>query len=334
MSNAVWMGLVAYLFLIVAYYQFAGYLAYVRTGPPTIFEKNPFLRSMATGPSQEEAAEEGATELPVDWRVWLLRSLLLLAFMTVILALVAFWGGTWLGILLPAASAFYLNELLIGAFPAASPRARWLLHGIAIGAFAASFLTRHWMVNNLLGLAGGLGFLRLLRHVPIRGVAFFSVVVLGYDALHVFGSGMMNQAAEEARYTPSVLYIPAADLRPLFALGMGDILIPGLVVLAGMRLAQLNDRPSVRTGALVGNIVGQVVMLVALRLFDHPQPALIYLLPCTWLGILIGARAGGPLQGLRMRKPPPITQPVVIPRRRPGPARRAKKPHRQRKRWQ
>ncbi len=333
MSNAVWMGLVAYLFLIIAYYQFAGYLVYVRTGAPTLFEKNPFLRSMAAGPPQEEATVERATELPVDWRVWLLRSFLLLVFMTGILALVAFWGGRWLKVLLPAVSAFYLNELLIGAFPAASPRARWLLGGIAIGAFVASFLTRHWMVNNLLGLAGGLGVLRLLRHVPIRGLAFFSALVLGYDAFHVFGSGMMRQAAEEAQYTPSVLYIPAADLTPLFALGMGDIIIPGLVVLAGMRLAQTNDRPSIRTGAFVGNIVGQVVMLVALGLFDHPQPALIYLLPCTWLGILIGARAGGPLRGLRLQKWPPTTPSVVIPRRRPGPARRAKKPHRQRKRW-
>ena len=217
----------------------------------------------------------------------------------------------------------------------ASPRWHWVARTLVASLFLAAVLTRHWALNNVLGLAGGLGLLLLVRRTPRKIAQFASIVLIAYDAIHVFWSGLMIRAAPGAEGTSAVLQIPAANasLTPLMFLGMGDVLVPGVVVLIGMRLAILNGRPRLAVGALIGNVIGHAISTFALVLSDHGQPALIYLLPCTWLGIWIASRGIGPLTDIRLDpaiEPEQETSPIHP---RPGPARRRRRPRPQPTRW-
>jgi len=146
-----------------------------------------------------------------------------------------------------------------------------------------------------LAVLSGAGILRL-RWV----MAVFAAVML-YDAVMVFGTGMMQEAAGKMRDLPAVVAVPAAaslSAPQLFMLGLGDVVLPGLLVAIAFREARVRRLPSLAIGSLAGYALGLAAALAILRLTRHPQPATIYLMPGAAAGFFLAAARRGLVRAL------------------------------------
>lgn len=90
-------------------------------------------------------------------------------------------------------------------------------------------------------------------------------------------------------------------------LGLGDIVIPGLFVALCLKFdVDRNISRKVKTlkqfaltyftTAFIGYIVGIVATFAAMYIFDHPQPALLFLVPTCTLSVLILSIVKGDLE--------------------------------------
>jgi minor histocompatibility antigen H13 len=186
-----------------------------------------------------------------------------------------------------------------------------LIYTYGIGAvFAIAYaIKRTWIFNNILGIAFCLFGLENLYF----GKFIYAFLMLGiffvYDIFFVFGTPIMVTLAKGIE-GPIKLIFPRPDDTREAMLGLGDILVPGILVAMCLRFDMFLylekeikntgkktievlpstphkfDKPYFRS-SMLGYIVGIVMTLVALAIMETGQPALLYLVPCTFLGILI-----------------------------------------------
>ncbi|PAV62528.1 hypothetical protein WR25_00155 [Diploscapter pachys] len=77
----------------------------------------------------------------------------------------------------------------------------------------------------------------------------------------------------------------ATDTYKMAMLGLGDIIIPGYIIVHGFTMYGMEEMTRIKYGfvCLCGYGIGLIVTFFALILMDTAQPALIYLVPCTLL---------------------------------------------------
>jgi len=76
-------------------------------------------------------------------------------------------------------------------------------------------------------------------------------------------------------------------------LGLGDIVVPGIVLSFSLRFDLFRSNRwsnGFFLGGLLGYCFGMIISIVMALVFRHPQPALLYLVPCTLLPIFFGCR--------------------------------------------
>jgi minor histocompatibility antigen H13 len=168
------------------------------------------------------------------------------------------------------------------------------------------WMSKHWVLNNVLAIAFGVQGIALLQ-VGDMGKA---CVLLGglfiYDIIWVFGTDVMVSVATNVE-GPIKLMVPrdvfAAEYR-FSMLGLGDIVIPGVLVAMLLRFDRFRQ-PGVkrfsRTYFLTcfyAYVAGLITTVVIMHSFRSAQPALLYLVPFTLGAVLLLAVARGELKAL------------------------------------
>ncbi len=156
-------------------------------------------------------------------------------------------------------------------------------------------LAPNWLTKDLCAIAFALYALPVLSVLRAKPAIAISLGVMAYDALAVFGHHTMQKVAALAADLPVLITIPAEPSlasRTGLMLGLGDIILPGIIVMLAMREAKARGVPSLATGALVGYAAGLIAAFLVVR-FHGMQPATIYLVPGAFAGLFIAARRAG-----------------------------------------
>lgn len=163
---------------------------------------------------------------------------------------------------------------------------------------ALYFITRHWLLNNVFGI--------LFSIVAIRGMSLGSFqigfillwLLFFYDIFWVYGTDVMVTVAKNLNIPIKLLYpYDVAGERKFSMLGLGDIVIPGIFVSICLKYdvdraikEKLNKLTNLRlpyfNTCFVGYVLGIVLTFSALLIFNHAQPALLYLVPTCTLSVL------------------------------------------------
>jgi len=128
-----------------------------------------------------------------------------------------------------------------------------------------------------------------LRALRIRTATCLLTAAAVYDAVHVFGTGWMQEFMHNIAGTAFVLQIPSAcslDARSLCTIGHGDILGSGVMLVVAMRAPDRKHASWLVFGTLVGTGAG-LALSTLYTLNVHSLPALIVLGPCSFTGYAI-----------------------------------------------
>jgi minor histocompatibility antigen H13 len=175
----------------------------------------------------------------------------------------------------------------------------------AIVVNALYLFTDHWLLNNVLGIAFTMAGIVMLRVASFRIILVLLWFLFLYDIFWVFGSDVMVTVATKFD-VPIKLKFPNGHGR-FSILGLGDMVIPGIILALSLKFdvdawlaaskgvvasakKGFSDLPTpLFFGALVGYSVGIVLTMISMYVMNHPQPALLFLVPCCTIGILLPA---------------------------------------------
>ena len=193
-----------------------------------------------------------------------------------------------------------------------------------LGVVAAGvwFVLRHsplpvWPLHDVLSLALCLQILQTVRFADVKVSSVLLSLALLYDIFWVFISPllfsdnvMIATATGMGHDWGNSTDLPPAEMLPMLVvvpkvhdwaggeslLGLGDIVLPGLLVAFALRVdvvKRLRWNHGYFVPMVVGYGVGLAVAIVASMLMQMGQPALLYLVPCTlWPFLILAARRG------------------------------------------
>lgn len=195
--------------------------------------------------------------------------------------------------------------------------------GLVIGSIY--FIKKNWILNNLLGMAFSIfGIENLMLGEYKVGLILLSLLFF-YDIFWVFYTPVMVSVAKNIE-GPVKLMFPklqdaidkikkekpdeyagkAYDPREFNMIGLGDIVIPGVYVALMLRfdiyLFKRAKKDISNFGFSLKNMkyflvtftfynLGIIITLCSMYFFNHAQPALLYLVPCTLLSSTLTAFA-------------------------------------------
>ena len=150
---------------------------------------------------------------------------------------------------------------------------------------------RNWLIQDLVNLSAGLWILVTWKNISLRWCLTISVAIVIYDVTAVFFSGQMIELATAVTedYPFMMVVIPESlslSAAPMITIGVGDLVLPGAVILLAHRL--YGKRGSWMS--IAGYLLGVLVAVLALTIYQFPQPATLYLIPMTLLGLWIAGR--------------------------------------------
>jgi presenilin-like A22 family membrane protease len=152
-----------------------------------------------------------------------------------------------------------------------------------------------WLSSDILAVLSSIAMLVVMRTMSLRTLALFGVGIVIYDVIAVFGTKTMLALAASARNVPLLISIPRTlDLSSAHSigLGLGDIVIPGVMIMACL----VAKSRRMYTFGMIGYFLGLTVAMTLLRLTETAQPATIYLVPGTLFGIFLAAKTEGRLK--------------------------------------
>ncbi len=150
------------------------------------------------------------------------------------------------------------------------------------------FFYPHWITTSVVSLFTAFFALIILKEISFKEALILSLAVILYDVSMVFLSGFMEEVAESAGTTPIGMSLPPALLfTKVKMIGLGDIILPGILIMAAFREAKIRSLPALPFGAIAGYFFGMVLAVTALNVFNFSQPATLYLIPGVLLGFWI-----------------------------------------------
>ena len=165
--------------------------------------------------------------------------------------------------------------------------------------------TKSWIATNLYGLSFSINGIAMfaLPSFPIGCVLLCGLFF--YDVFWVFGTDVMVTVARSFDAPIKVLFpkdfmengIYASELAML---GLGDIVLPGIVVALLLRFDVHNNRASrpYFWATYIAYILGLLFTIVVMHTFKSAQPALLYLVPAVLLTPITLALVRGELNQL------------------------------------
>lgn len=190
-------------------------------------------------------------------------------------------------------------------------------------------LTKSWIYNNVLATLLSINAVQMIFLGNFKNGFGMLVALFFYDIFFVFGTDVMLTVAKSID-APIKLLFPTdwSEEPPKFSLlGLGDIVIPGIFMAMCLRydvlrslnvkavnsLAEKGEASEVVTmlrkaaanaprpyfnGCIIGYIIAIVMTVVIMIVFEHGQPALLYLVPGCLGSVLINALRFGELQSI------------------------------------
>lgn len=176
---------------------------------------------------------------------------------------------------------------------------------IALVPMALYLYTKHWLLNNVFGIAFSITGISSLN-LPNFRVGFILLWGLFfYDIFWVYGTDVMVSVAQNID-APIKLSFPAdmsASPPKYSMLGLGDIVIPGIFIALCLKFdidlgvnlkKKVNDiAQSYFHWCFAGYTVGIVTTFATMIVFEHAQPALLFLVPGCCFSILLRALKNG-----------------------------------------
>lgn len=188
---------------------------------------------------------------------------------------------------------------------------------------------KNWIYNNILALVFCIHALHSMFIGNFKNGFTLLILLFFYDIFFVFGTDVMLTVAKGIN-APIKLMFPKdySGEKPQFSiLGLGDIVIPGIFVSLCLRfdfIKSLNQKyvagqikkmdrgedadvmkylykqaaecpKSYFMATNVGYLIAIIVTIIVMLVFDHGQPALLYLVPGCLLAVLGTAAAKGEL---------------------------------------
>ncbi|XP_078046531.1 signal peptide peptidase [Augochlora pura] len=161
-------------------------------------------------------------------------------------------------------------------------------------------LKKHWIANNLFGIAFAINGVEQLHlnNVVTGCILLFGLLL--YDAFWVFGTDVMVTVAKSFE-VPIKLVFPQDLLEKgltannFAMLGLGDIVLPGIFIALLLRFDNSLSRKSnvYFYATFFAYFMGLLITMLIMHLFNHAQPALLYLVPaCLGTPILLALVKG------------------------------------------
>ena len=190
-------------------------------------------------------------------------------------------------------------------------------------------LTKSWIYNNILATLLSMNAIQMLFLGNFKNGFGMLVALFFYDIFFVFGTDVMLTVAKSIDAPIKILFPTdwSEDPAKFSLLGLGDIVIPGIFmamclrydilrslnVKAVDRLAEKGEAGEVVTmlrkasgnaptpyfnGCVLGYIIAIIITVVVMLVFEHGQPALLYLVPGCLGSVLINALRFGELSSI------------------------------------
>ena len=174
-------------------------------------------------------------------------------------------------------------------------------------------LTKNWVSSNLLGLSFALSAIKLLHLDSFKTGMTLLAGLFIYDIFWVFGTDVMVSVAKSFD-VPVKLLFPRNILQMAWwkftseftMLGLGDIVIPGVMVALCLRFDEHNSVDSKKNSknsktfckpyfyaCLFAYLLGLITTMSVMHTFKAAQPALLYLSPACIAAPIIVAICRG-----------------------------------------
>jgi len=170
-----------------------------------------------------------------------------------------------------------------------------------------------WLIPNYMALVMAAFFLIAFKNITISQTLVVGSAVVIHDLAAVFVTGMMIAVAQAAvpdsilyaeNPAPIMIAVPkvysgfAAPAKSAFSfiIGLGDVVFPGLIVVAVIRNSMRFGCRMMTVGALGGYLAGLLFTTAVLFIAKTGQPATIYLIPGVALGFLLTAAYYGKIK--------------------------------------
>jgi minor histocompatibility antigen H13 len=197
-------------------------------------------------------------------------------------------------------------------------------------------LTKNWIYNNVLAIGMCVNAIQMIFLGNFTNGFLLLVFLFFYDIFFVFGTDVMLTVAKSID-APIKLLFPTnweatneetGLVEPTYSLlGLGDIVIPGIFIALCLRydiiktlnaatvnkLMEKGDPSEVSKlirkaaatssqhyffGCLIGYLFAIIATIAVMLIFEHGQPALLYLVPGCLLSVIINALMKGEWAGL------------------------------------
>ncbi|WWC68505.1 uncharacterized protein I206_102434 [Kwoniella pini CBS 10737] len=178
-------------------------------------------------------------------------------------------------------------------------------------------LGRPYILSNILALSLSTATLALLKLDSFLTAFVLLGVLLVYDIFWVFATPVMVTVAKSIDAPIKILSPKSSILNgtpnDFTMLGLGDIVIPGLVIALCLRFdlsrySKFNPDQEITNKskfskpyfitAIISYIIGLTITIIVMHTFKAAQPALLYLSPACTLGPLLIASIRGELRDL------------------------------------
>lgn len=167
-------------------------------------------------------------------------------------------------------------------------------------------IAKNWIINNLLGACLAITGMSTLKLNTFKSGIIMLAGLFFYDIFFVFGTDIMLTVATSIE-GPIKLTVPKNEFGKGALLGLGDIVVPGVYMSLCLRydvfryysdgkqpfhLARKINAPYFVT-SLVFYVIALIVTMVVLFVFEHGQPALLYICPALIIStFLVGVYQG------------------------------------------
>lgn len=176
-----------------------------------------------------------------------------------------------------------------------------ILAFILAAAFTAHYsITKNWISSNLLGLSFAFTAIKILHLDSFKTGMILLAGLFLYDIFWVFGTDVMVSVAKSFDVPVKLLFprnIISGAAKEFTMLGLGDIVIPGVMVSLCLRfdrhLTPEESSPSYSkyyfNTCFIAYFLGLATTMTVMHTFKAAQPALLYLSPACILAPLLVA---------------------------------------------
>jgi minor histocompatibility antigen H13 len=198
---------------------------------------------------------------------------------------------------------------------------RFLTGVVSVATCIAYLYTKHWILNNIMAISICITAISALNISNFKTSSILLIGLFIYDIFWVFGTDVMVSVATGIDGPIKILFpqtiFGSHDKKSL--LGLGDIVIPGFFIAQTLVFSSLY----VKRGtfyfrvAMWAYFLSLVNTMGVMLIFQHAQPALLYIVPWLLMSTLLAAAVKGDLKELFLydveltMEKQPITKPKV-----------------------